>query len=974
MLVVCASAYTQKPFFKNFSVANGLPSSNVYYITQDTKGYIWIATDAGVSRFDGIEFKTYTTQDGLSDNEVLQIHQDSFGRLWFMTLNGRLSFYKNDEFIDENYFKGAKKTNTSSFSYSLSEDKKGNVYTVINRGPVIKITSNDSIEYLHINDNLKYYTWITGDEVYVLSVSGIYKIDKSFSSYKLLIPFNLNKHALRACTYNNNIIFAYGTGIYEYHIKKNELKLLSAINHTYITSLTTLNKEIWVGTKDGVLKFADREALKNSKYQRYLSGLTVTSILQDREKNLWFTTLEKGVFFTPSIHITNYNNLIEKNKVTSLYKDVNNKLWIGSIKNSYATYDSGYIRNYKLQQNGREDDIVNIRGSGKNNIWIVSKTSTLNITNDANGKVLRHRYLPYWANDIFVDSEENFWLGSSACWLLPLQSVNNKLSSTINPSIINYNSNSKKILPYTVNCFERGANHNLYIGCKNGLYSIDIKTKELSSWREKFADLGGEITALKLLNEDLLVGTSINGLLILDSNKNIKKIPAFNKLSSNRITTIHIENDSTLWIGTYRGLDKLIVRDTTYLVSNFTQEVGIGSITVNDIEIIDEHVFIGSNEGLIRVNKNIENKQAPPLIYISEVSVDGQIVSTDNLNIKHSYNSMFIKVNAISFRDIEAIKYYYKIEEHDKGWLPTYSTYINFASLRSGNYTVCVKAINSLGIESDVKRIQFSVLQPFWKTWWFYTLILASLSSIVYAVFHIKTKFVKRKFELERNNFRMEKERLELEKNLVELEQKTSRLQMNPHFIFNALNTIKSYYVDNKSDLGNRYTNKFAKLLRLILEAEESFTTLDVEIEIIQLYLELTQIRYQDKFSFEINIQHLIPEDTLVPSMLLQPFVENSVIHGLAPRKGRGHIAINFEVRGDMLYCIIDDNGIGRKAAGQISKNAEHVSKATELVNSRLEMLSRNSKAKAHMIIEDKMADNIATGTKVTIIIPYKNV
>lgn len=978
LLLSCINVvHAQKPFFKNFSVSNGLPSSNAYYVTQDNNGYIWIATDAGVSRFDGKEFSTYTTRNGLTDNEVLQIHQDSSERLWFMTLNGKLSFYEHEQFFNEDSFHRTVKKDIVSFSYSLSEDKSGNVYTVISRGPVVKIGINDSIDYLYMDGYAKYHTWIYNDQLYVLSASGIYKINDAFTSYELLVPFNLNKHALRACTYNGNIIFAYGNDIYEYNSKNNALKLISALNNTYITSLTAFrNNEIWVGTKNGVLRFEDDTALKKGKYQRYLSGLTITSALLDREKNMWFTTLEEGVFFTPSIQITNYKNLLKESKVTSLFKDANNTLWIGSIKNNYAAYYNGQIKNYKLQINDREDEVANIYGSDNHNIWITSKTSILNVKYDSNRKIVDSRYLPYWANDVYITPNQNFWLGSSACWVLPFDDIEKNLSTTLNPRIINYNPKAKKVIQFTVNCFEKGYGNELYVGCKDGLYAINLTTTKVSSVHEKSEYLSGEITALKTFgNNRLLIGTAINGLIVLDADNNIKQTLALNKLSSNRIATIYVENDSTIWVGTYRGLDKIITYDDEYHVSNFTQEVGIGSITVNDIEIIDDDIFIGSNQGLIKVKKNIENKQVSPLVYISEISVDGKKTSPQNLKVKHSYNSFYVKLNAISFRDIESIKYYYKIEEQDKGWLRTYSPYINFASLSPGRYTIAVKAINALGIESDVKSIQFTILPPFWRTWWFYTSLLITTAVIIYIILHVKTKYMKRKFELERNNFRIEKERLELEKNLIELEQKTSRLQMNPHFIFNALNTIKSYYTDNQSDLGNIYTNKFAKLLRLILETEESFTTLDIEIEIITLYLELIQIRYNDAFSFNITMKDsIIPEELLVPSMLLQPFIENSVIHGIAPKKGHGCINVTFFQKQDMLYCVIDDDGIGRDAAAAINKNVEHISKATELVKSRLGMLSKNSKEKSGLIIEDKMVDGIATGTRVTITLPYKTI
>lgn len=962
-------AWAQKPFYKNYSTANGLPSSNAYYINQDKQGYIWVATDIGVSRFDGISFENYTTKNGLPDNEVLQVYADSNNRIWFMSLKGRLSYFSNDSII--NSFKGDAISAKASFLYSFVNDEEGNVYTLTSKGPLLKIDKEGVLSTLNIESDAKFYMWLHKNHLYILASDGIYKVDKDFNKVDVLIKIDMRKHALRASLIKDDLLFAYGRKIYKYSIGNNRIDSVTTLNNKFysITALTVNNEdEIWVGTKNGALLYNGIHALREEKKLHYLKGFTVTSILKDREYNLWFSTIEEGIFFTPSIDILSYKELLKEPRVTSLYKDNKNNLWIGSMKNNYAILSKKGFRNYQLKYNERADNIINIKGFKGHGVWITSNSSILNINNSHN------RYLPYWANDILI-TDSIFWLGATACWKLPTQSAIKLLNEDIKPQVVNNNRQVKKVLNAYVNCFLQRSNGEVLIGTKNGLYksSANYDTIPLSvQGNNKLLD---EITDLCELNDkNILVGTTINGLLILDTALNIDNNISLANLSSSRITTILVENDSTIWIGTYRGLDKISIHKNEWAVRNFTQEMGLGTLTVNDVEIIDDYIYVGSNNGLIKLSKkNADNKQTQPLLHISDVSIDGEKRFAKNIEIKHSYQSFQVKFNAISFKDIEAVKYYYRIKERDNIWYETKTPVVNYSSLYPGIYTLQVKAVNTSGIESNIENLKFSVLPPFWETWWFYLLASITAIAILYLIVHLKSRYMKKQFELERANFRIERERLEMERNMIELEQKASRLQMNPHFIFNALNTIKSYYVDDDSTLGNKYINKFAKLLRLILENEDSFTTLDLEIELLTLYLDLFKIRYKDNFNFNIKVADEINiEELSVPSMLLQPFVENAVIHGLAPKKGKGYINITFEKSGNMLRCIIEDDGIGRHAASQINKNIEHNSKAIVLIQNRLQILSQSSGEKCSLSIEDKVDEGAPSGTKVTITIPFK--
>jgi LytS/YehU family sensor histidine kinase len=203
---------------------------------------------------------------------------------------------------------------------------------------------------------------------------------------------------------------------------------------------------------------------------------------------------------------------------------------------------------------------------------------------------------------------------------------------------------------------------------------------------------------------------------------------------------------------------------------------------------------------------------------------------------------------------------------------------------------------------------------------------------------------------------------------MIALEQKALRLQMNPHFIFNALNTIKGYYAEGDSINASTYISRFSKLLRMLLENTDQSIPLSNEIEMLELYIELTKIRYKNKFESKIIVdEHLNTNEIMIPTLLLQPIVENAIIHGLAPKNEIGLLHVSFMKKGNQLECIVEDNGIGRNASAQ--RQREYQSKAIEITTERIALFSQDNTSSSFEIVDLKN-NNLPTGTKVIINIP----
>ena len=219
------------------------------------------------------------------------------------------------------------------------------------------------------------------------------------------------------------------------------------------------------------------------------------------------------------------------------------------------------------------------------------------------------------------------------------------------------------------------------------------------------------------------------------------------------------------------------------------------------------------------------------------------------------------------------------------------------------------------------------------------------------------------------------KKRLTLQKEVAEYEQKALHLQMNPHFVFNCLGSISSFIVQNGTDSALKYLSKFSKLMRLTLEySKDSLIPIDKEIESLQNYLELEQLRFHDKFEFKIQSSDSIEFNMGLPPLLIQPFVENAILHGLVPKEGSGMITITFDVHNDQLICTISDNGIGITKSAAIKENSmkAHKSMALEITRKRLEIMEAIISKSAQIEIKEVEENDAVVGTKVTLRLPIQ--
>lgn len=280
----------------------------------------------------------------------------------------------------------------------------------------------------------------------------------------------------------------------------------------------------------------------------------------------------------------------------------------------------------------------------------------------------------------------------------------------------------------------------------------------------------------------------------------------------------------------------------------------------------------------------------------------------------------------------------FKLEGFDQEWSPeTNAPFITYSNLPHGKFTFMVKARNVDGPWSEPAIFSFSITPPFWLTWWFYSLCIIGFLSVVLLIYQWRISVIRR------NN---EREKLIYQSRLLTLEQQTLNASMNRHFIFNALNSIQ-YYINKQDRLSaNRYLTSFAKLIRKNLDSSSSgnLVSLTEELERLELYLTLENMRFQNKFTYEIIIDEDVDTEAVkIPPMLLQPYVENSIWHGILPMEKPGHIILKIYPENNHVAIRITDNGIGIATSlkSKAKDGNDHVSRGIEITSGRLEVLKK---------------------------------
>lgn len=985
--------------FEYLTIQKGLPQSQVFAICFDSNDYVWIGTQGGgVAIYNGDEYQYLTKQDSLISNRVYDIVQIK-NEIWIACKGGVSVFDLQGEFVT-NY--RLKKTTdlakcVTQFKNKIWVGTNLGVYT-LQDSTLIYYDTNPSVKAVNIQS---FYTdidrnkrgRIDGVELWVNTTTGQFNLTNSLNRLNKNKGLKTNYITTSAQFKNGWLIGMYGQGVQIYDKSKGIFtpKPLTVLNNDIILNILVNQNDVWIATMNNGIYVWNTvsDELKIFNVNNGLSNNHVRTLVKDKWGNIWIGTSGGGISIFNNSPFLEYNksNGLNSNYIYAIVKDQNKNLWVstegaGVVRlndTSTVLFDEEFgfksVKTRAIFEDSKQNIWLGTEGKGLG-IYVQSdQKDTIYTFKNQNG--LHNSWIKSFAENpktkqVFIATTEGIYFTSSQPGF---------------PQNIKFNKIENQLIPNRITQICFNANGTLYFSSDKGIGEIIPNRSVSKNWATTLIIEGNSFRNVTVKNNVLFAGSVDKGVLKIDlkNENNNAWINTKNWLNSNNIYQ-QIWHHNELWVGTEKGLVKLTLNDSFNIISNqfFRYEDGFEGVETNiNASYLDKdnHLWFGTTNGLFLYNGAASNQdqKTPPTFRITDIQLFYEsILNTQYarffthsnpdsvLVLPYNQNHIGFNLEAIHYSYSKQIRYRWKLKGADKKWTPpTKNTTATFGNLAPGKYEFLaqVSIDDSWGNES--LTFKFEVETPFWDTLWFkLSYILGSIIITALIILVIYNRF-KSKNQALRN-------KLEMERSLLELEQKALRLQMNPHFIFNALNSIHNLIILNDSTKARYALSKFSKLMRMVLEnSRQKLISIDDEVETLENYVQLEKLTTQNEFDFEIVIdENLDTNEPILPPLMLQPFVENAIIHGLKNIMHEGKIKVAFKLIGDhILQCTIDDNGIGRAHASEINAQKENYHKSTALQVTQERLSNINSKPDfIPFSVHDKTDENgIPQGTTITI-------
>lgn len=962
-----------EPRYRHYSINDGLPGNEVYHVMQDSRGYLWFSTDRGVSRYDGYEFINFTTDDGLVDNTVFFTHEDEKGRIWFVSYSSLLCYFKDNSIHQFKYNHAIEQLRLGKLpkvSFLIINEE---IYVGMIKGGMLKVDymgntylHNDGVG-LHI-DNIegRHLIYAISPKLY----SKEYSKNKRHNINVLGSIFNIKRHfALhpKLVEGDSATFFSDGTNVFKLEAGVPEVIYRSDFKVSGLQLED--NGNVWVTTiGKGALCI---DPVNGEMIRGYSPTRMISWICEDREGGIWLTSTTDGVYYIPP------GNSSKKIFEDVLPKDQVDDIDIMSDQKAFVSYSDGRVYTINpltgeilgIQQKFSSENI-------KRNLILIQpdQKSLVNIQdcymNLLNNHLKTHEWLQKARKSKYEIKEFQLPLFTA----LVHDGVGGFLLGT-NQGMFHFKDNVLIDMLYTVEIetsngilikpsfpiddIYRHHDGRVLISSLDGLYEYADST--LTYHGQHHVLLKNRFDDIAIDSDGkILLGSRGKGLVVWDSDT-IYSITRSEGLSNNLINSIAVDSNGIIWIGTNQGLNELEFQGRdTYTIKKYSDVHGLPSNQISKIVVSKEKIWVGTLNGLVILNRNeMEVNKTPPKMVINEVRVNENALKTkDHYELSYDQNAISLTFTGITFKNSNNVQYKYRLNGLEKEWITTKSREVRYNSLDHGNYKFELMAANEDGTWSDSIRTSFVIHPPIWLRWWFLTSIgVLFCGAFVYLL-------IKRDRKI--------REKAEIKRRFSELELKALRSQMNPHFTFNTLSSIQQFILQNDSIKANDYLSRFAFLIRKVLEnSRHSKIKLSDEIETLKMYLELEKLRFIEKLNYEITIDPEIdPEDLEIPPSLIQPFIENSILHGISNLKDGGNVKVEFKSDGKRTRCIITDNGIGREEAQKIKSQISTGEKSlgVDITRQRIELMKETGSSKFHFETTDVVDQNgKISGTRVTL-------
>ncbi len=952
------SANSQEPFLRKTSFLEGLPSDVVYDMYVSKEGLLYLGTDKGLVSYDGVHFTLFPFDKNLSSS-VNSIQENEKGIIYCKNFSNQIYYLQNEQLhLDQDFNSLITKNKLSVVEFSVLGNEK------------ILLTTNKLYSFKHHKPSLIYNSTSQIAKNYFFHIT-YNSTNKSFyiSSLQSILVFKNRKLVEEKKTDISQKILEIHNGkvCFISKVDKNKIDVsgkdinLKNLGSTTLNKLISFGSELWVCSNDGIFEI---DTSANLARNRFLKGKRISDIVKDKEGNHWISTLDNGLFLMPDKNFRSLNFLQSEEQKKPNFS----RLKIAKNGHFFVATSTGSV--YELDKNGNQ--LLKYQSENNHEIEFITLYKDFILTSACIFRVGNPVPISdikmYFGKDIVVDHLGNyvnaspFYAGLMASDLNSNLIVPNnfehfrKIKLGKNTSFLSFRDHRARAVFFDTNT------HFYYVAYADDLYCYDSKGKVRII---KFPD--NEPIIASEINQDthgnLWIATLQKGVIQLQNNKVITHLTTKNKLSSNNCRRIEIDKDK-LWILNDKGIETYNYR--TKEVKNASANLCMKGITVNDFVVNDNTVTFVTNEGVFYANKNIVDQSPTPRFSVTNIWINHKKVPVRNdMVLDYDNNTLQIDFKTIFFKSLGDYSYEYRIKNNSENWnsLPSQATNVKFESLKYGNYIFQIR-LKYGNKTSEIKELRFEINKPFWLQWWFTALEILALGIVIYKVNKRAVLRTKKKQEI---------------KEQLALSQITAlRSQMNPHFMFNVLNAVQGLIYSNQKSKASDYLGKFSDLMRKILEAsDKKEIAIDKEIAMLKMYLELEKSRFENDFEYQFSLpSELDLSQYKIPSMIIQPFVENAIKHGLMHKKGVKVLKINAEIIDNYWHFTIEDNGIGRAKSAEINMNIKkHSSFATTAIDDRIGLINKISSSKIEINTEDKISNsNESLGTKITIMIPVKTI
>ena len=961
MLFFFATLFAQEPI--RYTTKQGLPSNHIYDIQQDSDGFMWFATNRGVVKFDGTTFKTFNLKDGLPNNDTWLLEPDSYGKMWYFSKSKDQGFISKDSV----YTYCIPNANViSPILLGKSTERlwfhgAGNLYSIDVNNTKLQVDSlyadfyngllDQRIEFDEVADRFVYHPELSQFILFRDNFISFYSKD-----FELLDKINFESSyflkkspILKSGVVLNQYVYCSSyEDIVVVNMNTREVKQYSykeLINKKEISTIRVnkLANEIQITVPGHLIIFDNNFELK--KAYSFSERFPSKNSYKDKDGNIWLSDLSQGIAFIPNSHLQ--SSYFLRGKKIQKMGVVNNALFIGVREDGYYEYDSSLNDFYKRTDILAKDNIYQIKeGAKKNESYFVSGYfSMILIGNDISRFQLKNI--------------EDYNSNKAQFGFKDIIQFKNAVYGITSQSVLKHDTKSLK---NTISIIKAGLSQSeifkdrLFFSGSDGLFSM-VKD---SLVRPEVHDEITKIPVTSMLSSDayLLVGTDGRGVYMYNEEE-IIHLKNTEDLSVQKI----IQQDSILWLATQQGVKKVAL-DRNHLANSlivdaFYEADGLLQDNTNAIYVSENKLYAASDIGLAQLDLNDSIYKKQPELFFKTKGDTLVFKNEDRDNIAVSFASL-------SYKDQTHINYSYRLLPDQKEWLETDTKTLNFSNLSPNFYTLEVRAIDHHQNVS-VKSIYLKVIPMWWQTIW---------AKVVFVILFIGFIFLLLKM-IQKRIRRSEAKKAERDKRVAGLELQALRSQMNPHFVHNSLNAIQYYIQRNEVEQSENYLVKFSKLIRMFFEySRKQNITIAEEVSLLTNYLEIEKLRFEEKLTYKIHLDEKIEEEQLIPSMILQPIVENAVNHGLFHKKENGTVVIHFSyIDVNKFQVIIEDDGIGIKRAKEIysSSSKNYQSRSSEVLQERLELLKQSDDWDITFDIQDisdlpESQSTKNTGTIVTLI------